>query len=143
MHNSRSLLIKNAKFSGYYFHMNLNIQRNFQISISVPLTLKWKKVINSTLRGHSGFKVNKLSKPASIYLFKVHNKNTRKRREICSKDGKDAFLAFLVLTLNIFYTPFSSVSIVDLLCAKSIMLHPWNVLKITFITIITKRTHRP
>ena len=25
------------KFSGYYFYMNLNIQRNFQICISVPL----------------------------------------------------------------------------------------------------------
>ena len=37
---------------------------------------------------------------ANIYLFKVNNKNTRKRCEICS-----------MLTIK---TPFSSVSIIDL-----------------------------
>ena len=31
-------MIKNAKFSGYYFYMNLNIWGNFQICFSVPLT---------------------------------------------------------------------------------------------------------
>ena len=30
-------MIKNAKFSGYYFHMNLNVWGDFQICISVPL----------------------------------------------------------------------------------------------------------
>ena len=30
-------MIKNAKLSGYYFYMNLNIQGDFQICISVPL----------------------------------------------------------------------------------------------------------
>ena len=30
-------MIKNAKFSGYYFDMNLNIWEDFQICISVPL----------------------------------------------------------------------------------------------------------
>ena len=30
-------MIKNAKFSGYYFSMNTNIQGYFQICISVPL----------------------------------------------------------------------------------------------------------
>ena len=39
MNNSRILAIKNAKFSGYYFHMNLNIQGGFQICISVPLNI--------------------------------------------------------------------------------------------------------
>ena len=29
--------IKNAKFSGFYFYMNLNIWEDFQICISVPL----------------------------------------------------------------------------------------------------------
>ena len=38
--------------------------------------------------------------PANIYLFKVNNRNTRKRCEICSK-------------LTITFTPFSGVSIVD------------------------------
>ena len=32
----RILRIQNAKFSGYYFYMNTNIWRNFQICISVP-----------------------------------------------------------------------------------------------------------
>ena len=57
--------------------------------------------------------------PANLYLFKVKNKNTRKRCEICLKltikhqnDVIDVNLAFLLLTLNIFPT-FSSVSIVD------------------------------
>ena len=39
VNNLRILSIKNAKFSGYYFYMNLNIQRNFQICISVPLNI--------------------------------------------------------------------------------------------------------
>ena len=35
--NSKSIRIQNAKFSGYYFDMNTNIWRDFQICISVPL----------------------------------------------------------------------------------------------------------
>ena len=58
---------------------------------------------------------------ANIFLFKVNNRNTRKRCEICSKltiktperrDVTGVVLVFLLLTLNIFHT-FSSVSIVD------------------------------
>ena len=37
VNNSRILTIKNAKLSGYYFYMNLNISGYFQICISVPL----------------------------------------------------------------------------------------------------------
>ena len=37
MNNSRILKIKNAKFSGHYFYMNLNIWADFQFCISVPL----------------------------------------------------------------------------------------------------------
>ena len=37
VNNSRILSFKNAKFSGYHFYRNLNIQTNFQICISVPL----------------------------------------------------------------------------------------------------------
>ena len=37
MNNSTILTIKNAKFSAYYFYMNLNIQEDFQICISAPL----------------------------------------------------------------------------------------------------------
>ena len=35
--NLRILWIQNAKISGYYFHMNTNIRRGFQICISVPI----------------------------------------------------------------------------------------------------------
>ena len=35
--NSRILKSKNAKLSGYYFGINQNIYRDFQIHISVPL----------------------------------------------------------------------------------------------------------
>ena len=38
VNNSRILTIKNAKFSEYYFYMNLNILGDFQFCISVPLT---------------------------------------------------------------------------------------------------------
>ena len=37
VNNSRILTIKNAKLLGSYFFMNLNIWRDFQICISVPL----------------------------------------------------------------------------------------------------------
>ena len=37
VNNSRILTIMNAKFSGYYFYMNLNIWGDFQICISVTL----------------------------------------------------------------------------------------------------------
>ena len=39
--NSRILSIKNAEFWGYYFYMNANILRDFQICISVPLICLW------------------------------------------------------------------------------------------------------
>ena len=32
-------MIENEKFSGYYFYINLNIQADFQICISVTLRL--------------------------------------------------------------------------------------------------------
>ena len=41
--NLRILTIKNAKISRLCFYMNTNIQRDFQICISVPLTIFEKK----------------------------------------------------------------------------------------------------
>ena len=38
--NLKALGIKNAKFSEYCFYMNTNMQRDFQIYISVPLKCK-------------------------------------------------------------------------------------------------------
>ena len=40
---TRILRIKNAKFSGYCFNVNPNIQQNFQIGISAPLKQTPKK----------------------------------------------------------------------------------------------------
>ena len=45
--------------------------------------------------------------PTNIYLFKVNNRSTRKRYEICSKRQ------WLLLTLNILHSGFSSASLVD------------------------------
>ena len=57
--------------------------------------------------------------PASKYMLRFSNRNTRNRFEICSKltikhqnDVNDIVLVFLLLTLNIFHF-FFSVSIVD------------------------------
>ena len=57
--------------------------------------------------------------PTNIYLFKINNRNTRKRCGICLKltikhqnDVNDVILVFLSIILGIFHT-FFSVSIVD------------------------------
>ena len=62
-----------------------------------------------------GYSLN--ASPANIYLFKINNRNARKRRVIISKltmkaPEHDVVLASLLLTLNIFHT-LSSVSSVD------------------------------
>ena len=46
VNNSNILKTKSAKFSGYCFYLNTNIQRDFQICISVPLSFH---LVNSTL----------------------------------------------------------------------------------------------
>ena len=38
VNNSKIVTIKNAKFSGYYFYMNLNIWGDFQIFTNIPLS---------------------------------------------------------------------------------------------------------
>ena len=47
MNNPTILIIKNAKFSGYYFYMNLNIKGDFHICMSVPLIFDYLKNENS------------------------------------------------------------------------------------------------
>ena len=59
-------------------------------------------------RSSNGFTAN----PQSIYLLKVNNRNTRTRREICSKliiktlERRQLYTTTLWLTLNIFRTFF-------------------------------------
>ena len=48
--NSRIFRIKNVKYSGYYFYMNTNISRGFQICISVPLIQKGLTVLFQKLQ---------------------------------------------------------------------------------------------
>ena len=49
VNNSGILTIKNAKFSRYYFYMNLKLWEDFQNCISVPLTQKLSPVIQQGL----------------------------------------------------------------------------------------------
>ena len=49
VNNSRILTIKNAKFSGYYLYINLNILGDFQICISVLLSNQLKTVFRFSL----------------------------------------------------------------------------------------------
>ena len=48
--NSRIFRIKNVKYSGYYFYINTNISRGFQICISVPLIQKGLIVLFQNLQ---------------------------------------------------------------------------------------------
>ena len=66
MNNSRILIIKNAKPSGYYFYMNLNIWGDFQICISVPLTILPNCSVGATVAVDKY--VNR-----SIYIFGFHD----------------------------------------------------------------------
>ena len=51
MNNSKILRIQNVKFSGYYFHINTNIWRDFEICISVPLNeLKANGIIDDSYK---------------------------------------------------------------------------------------------
>ena len=72
-------------------------------------------------------------KPANIYLFKVNNRNTRKRCEMCSKlktktleDVNDVVLVFQLLTLNISSVPivnFEQVNVSWVLTSAFELLH--------------------
>ena len=53
------------------------------------------------------------STPANIYLFKVKNRNTRKRSEICSKLTIKSTERRQRRRFYCYFTPFSSVSIID------------------------------
>ena len=54
MNNSRILTTDNAKFPGYYFSMNFNIQGDFQIFISVPLLTSQKVAMVTYIHCENG-----------------------------------------------------------------------------------------
>ena len=70
---------------------------------------------------YRNFVYHSLIYPGNIYLFIVSSKNTRKRCEICSKltiktpEGRycSRSVVFIVNSEQIFFTSFSSISIVD------------------------------
>ena len=47
VNNSRIFRIQNAKFSWYYYSMNTNIWRDFQICISISLIRTWKETFTN------------------------------------------------------------------------------------------------
>ena len=50
MNNLKILTIRNAKFSGYYFYVNLNIWGDFQFCIGVTLIMS-KNILNCRVVG--------------------------------------------------------------------------------------------
>ena len=107
---------------------NLNKNKRREICL---LKLSWKPKIYFSLKQADHFNF-KLINPAGIYLFKVNNRNTKARCEICSKltiktperrhwrcsgffivnfehishNANGAVLVSLLLTLNIFHNLF-------------------------------------
>ena len=68
-------------------------------------------VFITKMRGWHDDSKNKRWSPVNIYLFKVNNRNTRKRCEICSNltiktpvDVIDVVLVFLLLTSQLAFT---------------------------------------
>ena len=70
VNNSRVLTIKNAKFSGYYVYMNLNIWEDFQICISVPLMTASNSKNSHNLAGKHSFFLKNLE--SLLKLEKLH-----------------------------------------------------------------------
>ena len=70
-YNSRIPRIKNVKFSGYYFYLNTNIQGDFQICISVPLTLALESNINKKSHPSLIFAENSVPQRTPRRYFKL------------------------------------------------------------------------
>ena len=70
VNNSRVITIKNTKFSGYYFYMNLNIWVDFQFCISVSLK-------SCSLYTHRGVNRNRfVMKHPCYYVLRIFPLNT-------------------------------------------------------------------
>ena len=94
-----------------YMISSFNIMRpDFSVLLVVKLPLiKFGLILFTVWK----FEHQKWRSPANMYLFKVNNRNTRTRCEICSKltwhhqnDVKDLVVESLLLTLNLFHTFF-------------------------------------
>ena len=89
VNNSTILRIKNAKFSGYCFHMNPNIQWNFQICVSVSLIRK------IPVYAYLLLVLCLLLMPSSLVLF-----SSSETKKSYSLDEKEKRIRDLVLTLR-------------------------------------------
>ena len=75
VNNSRILRIKNVKFSGYYFHKNTSILGEFQICISVLLSICVNKYSPCDL-SITGDKIYQLSHDQKVMMLLTQWKNT-------------------------------------------------------------------
>ena len=75
-------MIKNAKFSGYYFDMNLNIWGDFQICISVPLSLF--DIITGICSLY----------PLTVHILCVHHLRPKKSSLVFGNERNEFFLSF-------------------------------------------------
>ena len=55
----QTFTIKNVKFSGYYFYLNMNIWGNFQICINVPLN--WFDFLLESIKKKIGYRDKQLN----------------------------------------------------------------------------------
>ena len=55
----QTFTIKNVKFSGYYFYLNMNVWGNFQICISVPLN--WFDFLLESIKKKIGYRDKQLN----------------------------------------------------------------------------------
>ena len=72
-------MFKNAKFSGYYFHMNPNIQWHFQICFSVPL-----KELQEGQKLHGWAKVSMILVIVLVFSYKGQFCKYKQPRNLCS-----------------------------------------------------------
>ena len=74
VNNSRILRIKNTKFLGYCFYITTNVQGDFQICISVPLTQLFSGIKFLIFYSISIITKNKRTKKL-FYVFSFHFRN--------------------------------------------------------------------
>ena len=97
-------MIKNAKFSGYYFDMNLNIWGDFQICISVPL-ITWNASRRTQSNQHHNKNLKTEQPKKSLYSEILTQKRSNTVRRKSSKTNiqpnkQDIIQIFKSLSIN-------------------------------------------
>ena len=86
VYNPRILRIKDAKLSGYYFYVNLNIWGDFQICISAPLRI-------------ASVNVTSPQETADLIRF-TEEILTGKLHFLCSAKFKEKSLKYVVVSMQ-------------------------------------------